>query len=222
VLGRVIQLRQRSYADAAIRQGFDTLQAGNASNVDEPRRLDDADARPIEELGPTGEHHRVRQTGESNRICARGRLRIPEIAQSHFLPGSGFDGGGDLRISGATTDIAAHPLADFRVRARGALGDAAHRRHDLPAGTKPALEGVVVDEGLLDGVKVWPIREPFDRRDLAPIRRRGKHQAGIHPPAVQQHGAGAAFAAVAALLGPVSCSRSRSMSSSVTRGCNWS
>jgi hypothetical protein len=84
VLGRVIQLRQRSNADAAIRQGFDTFQAGNASNVDDPRRLDDADPRPIEKLGPTGEHHRVRQTGESNRISARGRLRIPEIAHHAF------------------------------------------------------------------------------------------------------------------------------------------
>ncbi len=86
VLSCVVQLRQRADADAPTLQGFDTFHAGNACNVDDPRRLDDADPRPVEKLGPTSDHHRVRQTGESNRISARGRPRIAEIAHHTFSP----------------------------------------------------------------------------------------------------------------------------------------
>ena len=48
-----------------------------------------------------------------------------------------------------------------------ALGDAAHRRHDLSAGTEPALEGVVVDEGLLDRMEVRPIGQSFRAQGFA-------------------------------------------------------
>ena len=76
----------------------------------------------------------------------------------------------------------------------------------------------MVDGGLLNRVKRVAFRDTLDRRHLAPIDRGGKHHAGIHAPAVEMDGAGAAFAEVAALLGPGEREPLAQEMSSVTRG----
>ena len=67
--------------------------------------------------------------------------------------------------------------------------------------TEPALLGVVLDEGRLDRSKLPVGREPFDRRDLLPLRLEGEHRAGVDGLAPDDHGAGPAGGAVAHLLG---------------------
>ena len=64
-----------------------------------------------------------------------------------------------------------------------------------------ALEAVVVDEGLLHGMQGALQRQALDGGDLGVVEGHGEGHAGIHPPPVHDHRAGAALAAVAALLG---------------------
>ena len=79
---------------------------------------------------------------------------------------------------------------------------AADRRHDLARRAVAALEGVVVDEGLLHRVqRAVAAGQALDRRDLPALGHGGQRQAGQHAAAVDQHRAGAALALVAALLG---------------------
>ena len=59
----------------------------------------------------------------------------------------------------------------------------------------------MLDEGGLNGVQDFALGQPFDRGDLRAVQADGKRQTGIDAPAVDQHRAGAALAAVAALLG---------------------
>ena len=59
----------------------------------------------------------------------------------------------------------------------------------------------MVDERALHGVQLLAARQTLDGDHLAPVGRRGQHQAPVHPAAVEQDRAGAAFAVVAALLG---------------------
>src|SRR5205085_1394871 len=51
---------------------------------------------------------------------------------------------------------------------------------------------------MLDWVQLVPLGEPFDRADLRAFGLHCEHQAGAHWASVQQHGAGAAHAVLAA------------------------
>src|SRR5579885_1225796 len=64
------------------------------------------------------------------------------------------DGREDVRIGGAAAEIAAHILADLLVAARMPLLDAGDRLQDLSRRAVAALEGVLVDEGLLHGMEL--------------------------------------------------------------------
>ena len=59
----------------------------------------------------------------------------------------------------------------------------------------------MVDEGLLQGMQRAVLRQALDGGHLGAVLHDGERQAGIDPPAVDQHGAGAALAVIAALLG---------------------
>src|SRR5579864_7328998 len=84
--------------------------------------------------------------------------------------GGGQNRGRDLGVRGAAADVPAHPFPHHRLIGRVALRDAGDRRHDLTGGAVSALEGVVVDEGLLHGVKraAWA-RESFDGGHVMPV-----------------------------------------------------
>jgi hypothetical protein len=82
-----------------------------------------------------------------------------------------------------------------------ALGDARGGRHELAGCAVAALEGVKVAERPLDGAQLAAVGEPFDGGDLAAVALHGERQAPVHPRAVDEHGARAAGALVAALLG---------------------
>ena len=69
-------------------------------------------------------------------------------------------------------------FADRIVIARVSLLHAADGRHDLARRAIAALEGVVVDEGLLHGMqRSVGARQPFDGGDLMALRRHRQRQA---------------------------------------------
>ena len=73
---------------------------------------------------------------------------------------------------------------------------------DLPRRAVAALEAVVADEGGLQRVEAAVGREPLDGDDLLPAAVHDREgEAGVVAPAVDEDGAGAARALVAAFLG---------------------
>src|SRR6266850_2782300 len=87
------------------------------------------------------------------------------------------------------------------VRPAGLL-EQCDRGHDLAGGAIAALVGIVLDEGRLHGMQRVGLSDAFDRGDLVALVHHGEREAGIHPLAVDVHGACAALAVVAAFLGP--------------------
>jgi hypothetical protein len=85
---------------------------------------------------------------------------------------------------------------------RFALGDQTDGRTDLTGSTVAALESVMLDEGLLQRMQRASLGQAFDRRHLRTVFHDRQREARVDPPAIDQHGAGAALAVVATLFGP--------------------
>ncbi len=76
------------------------------------------------------------------------------------------------------------------------------RRDDLARRTIAALERVEVDEGFLHRVEgTVRVRQPLDGGHRFTVGHHSERQTGKHALAVNEHGAGAALAVVAPLLG---------------------
>jgi hypothetical protein len=75
------------------------------------------------------------------------------------------------------------------------------RRAHLPRGAVAALEAIAVHEGLLHRVRLLLAAQALDGGDLAALVHDRQGQAGVDPLAVDDDGAGAALAAVAAFFG---------------------
>jgi hypothetical protein len=82
-----------------------------------------------------------------------------------------------------------------------AFSDQANSAHDLARRAETALETVMRDEGSLDRVKFLALGKALYRGDLGPVDAGRKRKAGIDAPSVDEHGASAALAPVASLLG---------------------
>ncbi len=149
------------------------------------------------------------------------RVRRPLVGEGpHSEPPhrDAADGRDDVRIGGAPTDVAAHPLADLLIGqrdprrghvsggvagpARLHLGEHADGRTDLARSAVAALEAVTLDEGALHGVQAIGNAQAFDRHDLVVLMHHGERQTGVDAPAVDQHRAGAALPVITPLLGP--------------------
>jgi hypothetical protein len=74
---------------------------------------------------------------------------IDENPEAHARRGGLFDRGDDVRIGGTAADIATHVFADVVVVGGVTFLHARDRRDDLPGRAVTALEGVLIDEGLL-------------------------------------------------------------------------
>jgi hypothetical protein len=75
------------------------------------------------------------------------------------------------------------------------------RRHRETRHAEGALEALLVHDGLLHGMQLLAVGEPFNRLDLPPPDSVRQHRARIVRHIVDQHRAGAALGAVAADLG---------------------
>ena len=102
----------------------------------------------------------------------------------------------DRTIAGAAADVALQRGAE--IGPLGLVQRSAGENH--AGGAEAALESLRVEEGLLHRVRAIFAAETFDRGDGAPLRAKRGDQAAMHGLAVEQHGAGAAIAGVAALL----------------------
>ena len=112
------------------------------------------------------------------------------------------DGFGDALIGAAAADVAAHQFANTLGIVSGmALGDKTDRAHDLARRAVAALQTVMGDEGRLHRMQIFALGKTFDRDDVRSVQAGGQGQAGIDAPAIHQHGAGAALAAIAPFLG---------------------
>src|SRR5882757_3944614 len=118
-------------------------------------------------------------------VRSKGRISPPRL----------FDCRDDVRVGRAAADVAGHELPDVL----DALLDRGDRRHDLPGGAEPALQGVLVEERLLDRVQLVPCGQCFHRGHRL-FHGGGQGEAGEHRPAADMHGAGAALTSVAAFL----------------------
>src|SRR5271157_5477901 len=92
-------------------------------------------------------------------------------------------------------------LGDIAWRACAALAEHPHSGTDLPRRAIAALKAVVLYEGRLQRVQRFTVGEPLYRRDRLAVMHCGERQAGVDATAVQQHGASAALAMIAPLLG---------------------
>ena len=105
------------------------------------------------------------------------------------------------RISAAACVTPARPPVTALGHPRVDLVEHADRGAQLPGRAIAALERVVLDERPLQRVQLAVLGESLDRDHLCAVVRDGERQAGVDAAAIEQHGAGAALAVVAALLG---------------------
>src|SRR5713226_3361121 len=77
----------------------------------------------------------------------------------------------------------------------------ADRRADLSRRTVAALECVVRNERLLEGMQGFAIYEPLNGDDLGVLMRDGEREATVDTPTIEQDGTGTALPVVTALLG---------------------
>jgi len=85
-------------------------------------------------------------------------------------------------------------VRDWLVEQRGG-------RHDLPGCTVAALKCIALQERHLHRVQDVSLREAFDGSNLAALLHDGERQTGVDADAVNDYGAGAALAVVAAFFG---------------------
>lgn len=71
---------------------------------------------------------------------------------------------------------------------------------DLAGSAVAALEGVVLDEGGLDGMEGVALSETFDGRDFGALGCDGEGKARVDAAAVDEDGAGSTLAVIAAFL----------------------
>src|SRR5262249_30251345 len=115
----------------------------------------------------------------------------------------------DQLVAGAATDVAGEQLADLRaqrgVAGPGAPGEAAiddvRGAHRDPRGADPALRAAADDQLALHRVQQIAVRQALDGGHPAGIALPGGDQARVDGLAVEHHGARAALALAAALLG---------------------
>ncbi|GGN44710.1 hypothetical protein GCM10010842_33580 [Deinococcus daejeonensis] len=109
----------------------------------------------------------------------------------------------DVHVRAAPAQVAAHPIPDLGVRqvrlalnvrrdvtrhAPADLPQHPHRGTDLPRRAVPALETVVIEERLLQRVKVPGRAQALCRHDLRAVIRGRQSQAGQNALTVDQDG----------------------------------
>src|SRR5664280_2341680 len=98
----------------------------------------------------------------------------------------------DARVGPAPAEVAAHGIPHVVLGRLRVLREERRAGDDHPRRAEAALEGIRVDEGLLERRHCLRAAEAFDRRDLPVVGVVNEGEAGIHRDAVQQHGARAA------------------------------
>jgi len=116
-------------------------------------------------------------------------------------PGCAMDGTKDAGIAAAPTEVGIEPLADFGVGGPGSPFQQGNRGKDHARGAITALEGLFVQERLLDGVELSVAGQPLDGEDGTAGGLFDREGACVFAVAIHEHGAGAALPFAAAVLG---------------------
>jgi hypothetical protein len=107
----------------------------------------------------------------------------------------------DLQIAGAATEIAGQRLLDARPRRVRLAIQQRLGGHENSRRAVAALRGAKVGEALLQRVQLPVLDEPLHGDDPPVLALRGQRQARQHRLVVDEDGAGAALAELAAVLG---------------------
>ena len=107
----------------------------------------------------------------------------------------------DVEIAGAAAKIGRQRLAQPLLVDIGLALQHARGQHQEARGAEPALQRVMVDEGLLQRVQPVAVGEPFHRPDLGAVGLGGEHQTASDRRAVEDDRAGAADPVLAAEMG---------------------
>ena len=107
----------------------------------------------------------------------------------------------DLHVAGAAAKVARQRVADRLASGTRLAREKLGERDDEPRRAEAALDGARVDQGALHHREIVVAGEAFDRRDRPLADVGGERQAGTGELSVEQHGAGAADAVIAAALG---------------------
>src|SRR5690606_8023962 len=108
----------------------------------------------------------------------RSRRSAGSLRPSISLEGGSFlgsfpNGGEDLGIAPATTEVAGQVLLEFLERWIGVFLEEPGDHHDHAGDAVTALEGSLVVKGLLHGVQLILAAEPLDRDDLLAVKKGG-------------------------------------------------
>ena len=104
----------------------------------------------------------------------------------------------DVLVAGAAAEVALDAVAHLILGGVGVVPEEVDRLHDHAGRAVPALECVVVVEGLLHGVQLAVPLEALDGEHLGAVGLDGQHRAGLHAHPVEVNGARPAVARVAA------------------------
>src|SRR6185437_15821464 len=104
-------------------------------------------------------------------------------------------------IGPAAAEVAAKPVLNFLKRRTWIPFEEGFCRHHESRRAEAALLRVMIDKGLLNGMKLARLTQAFNGGDLPALGVDGQHRAGVHRLVVHQHGASAAGAAIANPLG---------------------
>ena len=160
--------------------------SGSSSIASSGRRVTSTSSAGVLDAEPH-EVDEVRAAAEVARAAAprRGaRARRPRPRRARRRTASSAptvrDRRDDVHVGAAAAQVAAHALADLvvverRRPRRAASSSSADGRADLPGRAVAALEGVVLDERLLQRVQRVAVGQALDRRDRR--RRRGRPRA---------------------------------------------
>src|SRR5262245_17522015 len=129
-------------------------------------------------------------------------LRRPRVllARSRFSGGV-LDGLDDVDVAGAPAEVAGDRPADVgfrRIRVgleQGATG------HQHAWSAVAALQAVLLEEAILDGMELAVPLEPFDGQEISAVGLHGEDRARLHRNAVHQDSAGAAMRRIATDVG---------------------
>ena len=139
-------------------------------------------------------------------------MRAPMIFGRAWISGASFmgvaafaDDGADrlddVLVAGAAAQIARQAFADVVVGGERIFSQQIGRRHQHARRAEAALQSVMLVKQFLQRVHLPDAAEAFDRLDAAAIGLHREHQASARAVAVDQHGAGAADAVLAADMG---------------------
>src|SRR5215467_11060577 len=130
-------------------------------------------------------------------VASRRNGRLLGGRGAHRL-GGGLDGLDDVHVAGTPAEVAFETPADLVFGRVRVLLQEVGSGHDEARRAVPALQAVLVPEGLLDGVQLAIFGHAFDGREVPAVRLDGEHRAALHRFAVDVDRAGAALARVAA------------------------